>query len=67
MLDLNTLRRQMAEYMLNHPRASLDSAILYVLKLVYEKGYEDGIEQGFADGKIFWKASGEFLERLNGE
>lgn len=43
MLDLNTMRRLMAEYMIAHPRASLDSAIFYVLKLAYQQGIKDGV------------------------
>lgn len=41
MLDLNDLRHEMARYMIDHPRGSLDSAILHVLNLAYAQGLRD--------------------------
>lgn len=41
-MNLNEIRKEMARYMLDHPRASMDSALFHVVKLVYKKGFEDG-------------------------
>lgn len=41
MIDLNTIRHEMAQYMLEHPRGSLDSAIFHVVKLAYNMGVND--------------------------
>lgn len=45
-LDLNELRLGMAEYMAQHPRGSLDSAIFHAFKVAYAKGLEDGRDAG---------------------
>lgn len=42
MLSLDDIRHEMAEYMIGHPRGSLDSAIFHVVKQVYERGLQDG-------------------------
>lgn len=47
MLDLNLLRKEFAQHLLdNHGRFSFDQALYHVLKKAYEKGQEDaaGIE-----------------------
>lgn len=42
MLDLNEIRQLMADFMKDHPRGSLDSALFYAIKHVYKKGFEHG-------------------------
>lgn len=42
MIELNDIRAEMAAYMAEHPRGSLDSALFYVCKMVYAAGYSHG-------------------------
>lgn len=45
MLDLNLLRKEFAQHLLdNHSRFSFDQALYHVLKKAYEKGQEDAQE-----------------------
>lgn len=44
MLDLDTIRKEFAEFLLNEPSARwrMDAALAHVVTLAYEKGLEDG-------------------------
>ena len=43
MLELNEIRHEMAKFMADHPRGSLDSALFYAVKLAYSRGVSDGL------------------------
>lgn len=43
MYTLDDIRHDMAEYMRQHARGSLDSALFYTVKIAYQRGYKDGL------------------------
>ena len=63
MLQLNDIRHEMAQFMAEHPRGSLDSALFYAVKLAYSRGFEDGSQSEVVElrelAKMLYEASTE--------